>query len=154
MSIIQPVLLLTLILALISSQTGVRGTQLVERTLPNGLYLNCNGGGLGSFCAESIQKGWDLGTLKTVALKDKPVEFLDPITKCKITIYTTNQEVKLKEVNQLKAAALQIDNFAKQSNLTIANPSTDKTGFNGAYVGRTSGQFIVMKLSFDQSISK
>ncbi|KAH9823151.1 hypothetical protein DFH28DRAFT_350491 [Melampsora americana] len=148
MSNIQPAIFLMLILAMILSQASVSGTELTKRAIGNGLYFKCNSGGLGEFCAASIQKGWTAGKLKTIPLKNKPVAYVDPTTRCKITLYTTKKAVLINDVKVLQGAAKQIDDFCRKSNLPVpkAKASGSKAGFNGAFIGKANGQYVVMML--------
>ncbi|KAA1068436.1 hypothetical protein PGT21_025095 [Puccinia graminis f. sp. tritici] len=115
-----------------------------RRAIPHGIFHSCVGGGLSRVCEATIRGGWKAGKLKVITPDVR--SFTDGTHPCKVTFWTDSGEVKLASVEQLLEAMLQIDDYCAAIDLPLATPCEDSSEYEGVFVGKLSGQHVVMRL--------
>ncbi|PLW19117.1 hypothetical protein PCANC_03418 [Puccinia coronata f. sp. avenae] len=122
----------------------LRARSLQPRAIPHGLYHSCIGGGLSRVCEATIRKGFSTGKLNVI--KPEVQSFNDGEHLCKVTVWTDTREVKLFSADELLEAMLQIDDYCAAIELPVATPCEDSSEYEGVFVGKISGQNVVLRL--------
>ncbi|KAG0148114.1 hypothetical protein CROQUDRAFT_670094 [Cronartium quercuum f. sp. fusiforme G11] len=120
-------------------------SELERRAIPQGLYHSCQGGGLSEVCRSAIEEAWANGKSRTVTSEHQFWTSTDG--KCKVTFWSDGGYIQMQNVDQFKAAVLQVDDFCRQSGLmSVVSPNSYVPGYKNVFVGRLSGNYMVVML--------
>ncbi|KAG0151214.1 hypothetical protein CROQUDRAFT_572460 [Cronartium quercuum f. sp. fusiforme G11] len=120
-------------------------SELERRSIPQGLYHSCYGGGLSEVCRGAIEEAWANGKSRIVTSEHQFWTSSDG--KCKVTFWSDGGYIPMQNVDQFKAAVLQVNDLCQQSGLTsVVSPYAYVPGYKNVFVGRLSGNYMVVML--------
>ncbi|KAG0151211.1 hypothetical protein CROQUDRAFT_87006 [Cronartium quercuum f. sp. fusiforme G11] len=120
-------------------------SELERRSIPQGLYHSCLGGGLSEVCRGAIEEAWANGKSRIVTSEHQFWTSSDG--KCKVTFWNNEGYVQMHHVDQFKAAVLQVNDFCQRSGLmSVVPPNAYVPGYKNVFVGKLSGNYMVVML--------
>ncbi|KAG0140295.1 hypothetical protein CROQUDRAFT_84410 [Cronartium quercuum f. sp. fusiforme G11] len=125
----------------------VQTSSIQHRSIPIAEVTECVFGSVAQSCLKSVERGWSQGHFHK--FKRSHEFYSDETTNCKLTYFSNEKaEVKLVNVDQIKAAILQIDDACKMYNVPVKSCHEQRKDSRGLFLGRLVSTLIIMTSKF------
>ncbi|KAG0149496.1 hypothetical protein CROQUDRAFT_713927 [Cronartium quercuum f. sp. fusiforme G11] len=140
-------LLVGLLIVLSDFQTIAKSKSLQTRSIPIADAIECVNGAVAQTCMNSVNRGWNATYFRQ--FKRTPMVYIDQITSCTIKYWSNDlQTIQLENVDQIKAALLQIDQTCLNYKLPSKTCMVDRRDSRGLFIGLLSGHSVTISLTF------